>query len=670
MLTSLISCSIHVRLTLYCLNCNRFTMKKYLLFFAVIIFYTPMTAQQGDSLAVSQMLVRAKDHLNKDAGNGKLVLDSIAKIISLPGHNEYQIADYQKTLAIYYYRIGLYDSSVHYYQQSREAFSKLGSVLDEAKILVNLSMTYNRLGDFDETIQMASDALRLFEQIGDQKGIAVSLNIMGQVYYFNEDYQKSLDYFRKYLAQAINSGDSMEIAGGYNNIGSAYMMLEKPDSAILIFHKALDIHLGLNSAYGIGNAYQNIASNYQELNRNDSAFYFYQKALPYYKSVDNKSGLAETYVNMGRTLSNDLQNWKAIDHFLEGISIAKLLGEKYLIQEGYYGLAASYEELGQYRDALNAYQDYDIISDSIFNESTRSNIEEINARYETEKKEQQIAMQQLEITNQQTENQRNLAIMAGLVVFIMLLIVTFMLYRNHRQRREAIMRQEAETRLRETQMEATVSSQEKERTRFARDLHDGFGQMIAMLNLNMRALEKGEKDRQEVFESSTRVLEHMYRELKSICFNLMPQTLINHGVVEAIRELVYRINESSEIRLETDFFGMETRLNEIQEISLYRIVQEWISNIIKHSDATWVTIQITKDEEEITLLIEDDGSGFDPELLFSGKGNGWRNMNARANLINGCLELETKKESKGSTLILNAPVSVEKHEESRVKIPS
>ena len=88
---------------------------------------------------------------------------------------------------------------------------------------------------------------------------------------------------------------------------------------------------------------------------------------------------------------------------------------------------------------------------------------------------------------------------------------------------------------------------------------------------------------------------------------------------------------------------------------MYRIIQEWINNILKYSNAQKVTVQLTMDQEEITLLIEDDGAGFDRNILINSEGNGWKNLNTRTKLIGGELELETQPDKKGNVLIVNAP---------------
>ncbi|MFY0600724.1 MAG: hypothetical protein JXR03_13710 [Cyclobacteriaceae bacterium] len=213
----------------------------------------------------------------------------------------------------------------------------------------------------------------------------------------------------------------------------------------------------------------------------------------------------------------------------------------------------------------------------------------------------------------------------------------------------------------EAMMNTIVKGQEDERKRFAEDMHNGFSQMISSLNLNLKSLENTgshqTNKRLDIFQTSKSILNDMYIELKSICFNLMPHTLVSAGIEEALKESANRISRNEELRVDVSVYNIDQRLPEVIEISLYRISQEWINNIIKHSDATKIQLQITGDKKEITLMIEDNGRGFDTSLLTSEKGNGWKSIYSRASLIKGEIELDSSPNMRGTSFILNTPIA-------------
>ncbi|WP_258101885.1 tetratricopeptide repeat-containing sensor histidine kinase [Marinoscillum pacificum] len=624
--------------------------------FCSIIWPLRVNAQGGDSLRVAELLGQAKSQMNQNADVGFAYLDTIKTFVEKENHNLYQKADYHKVIGIGLFRKSNYDSSNYHYLRALDIFEAGNYELDMAKIAVNISFNYNRLGKYDETIELATKALRMFEKLEDHKGVGISSNIIGQVYFYNKDYDKAKVYFRKYLMNGIAAGDSTEIAGGYSNLGAACNDLDQFDSAIYYNKQALIIHQNLNNLYGLGNAYQNIGGNFQDRHLYDSAIFYYKKALPYYLETNHKTGLTECYVNLAECYIQTYNDNAAIENANKSLQIAQEIDESFMIQESARILSKAYEVTGNYRKSLENFKLYDSLSTIVFNEETRKNIEEINVQYETEKKENQIALQSAQLAEKEAQNERKVTIIAGLVFGCLLLIVLFVMNRNLLLRKNKLLKQQAQIELREAQIEATISSQEKERSRFAKDLHDGFGQMITVLNLNLKSLEDQNNDRHKIFDASSKILDEMYRELKGICFNLMPQTLVKEGISAALNEFALRINNTGKVTVSTYFFGLEERLTEVQEISLYRISQEWINNALKYSDVIQISLSLTKDDDEIILMIEDDGVGFDVELLKNGKGNGWKNMNARANLIKGDLEVDTNPGIKGNTLIVTTSI--------------
>jgi signal transduction histidine kinase len=148
----------------------------------------------------------------------------------------------------------------------------------------------------------------------------------------------------------------------------------------------------------------------------------------------------------------------------------------------------------------------------------------------------------------------------------------------------------------------------------------------------------------------------MHREIRSIAFNLMPQTLVQHGLVPALKEMSERINNSGQIIIRVTSFDIPHRLTEVQEISLYRVIQEWINNIVKYSGARTIEVQLVGHDQEITITIEDNGEGFDTVMLDASTGNGWKNIRSRVNLIKGVVDIDSQPGRRTTTLILRVPL--------------
>ena len=469
-------------------------------------------------------------------------------------------------------------------------------------------------------------------------------------------------FFRLALQSAIRNDDRGVLASAYSFMCTVFNYLNQFDSSIYYAHKAIPLFQEANNIGGLGSMYQNLGNIYRDLSSIDSSYIYYQKSLTILKRWDYAKGLGEAYYNIGGLKDELGEKQAAINLFQEALKQSKRANDLHLISLISEDLSKIYAEKKDYRNAYQNQLTHKLFNDSIFGIEKQKNISELQTQYETEKKEQQIALQHAQLAEQESEIQRNQILLYFSLLALLLLIVIVLLWKNRTKKRQELELQKQRLVAQKAEINAAVSSQEKERTRYAMDLHDGFGQMISVLNMNLKGLEEARKPdtRQQIFNASTEVIDDMYKELKSICFDLMPQTLIKQGLEQGLQEFALRINQSKEVFVEINVFGLEKRLLEVQEISLYRISQEWINNILKYSDANKIVVQITKDADEITLLIEDNGSGFDKNALMQSEGYGWKNMNVRANIISGEIELETQHGIKGSTFILNAPAHLSK----------
>ncbi len=553
--------------------------------------------------------------------------------------------------------LGEYDSAELLIKIAMEASEATGDQQNIGYCLMTLGNIQYDQTNYDEALGYYFDCMAAYDSIDNYAGMSSALIWIGIIYqYAKSDYDAARATYKDALHYCDLGKANLNKGYVYANLATIHNELYQLDSAIYFNKLANEIKKEYDDLRGIGNGYNNIGNVFYDMQSYDSALYYYNLAEEIRVEMNDQTGMASVWSNLARVYHDLGEYEKAETLYKRAIELSRDINYKEAWQQATLLLSQLYEEQKMFKESLAYFKEYKSASDSIFNVASDRNISELQTKYETEKKEQQIALQQSEISEQQAQNKINLMFIVGLLMAVVALIVILVLARSRARKKQELIVRELELRLREAQIEAAISSQEQERTRVAQDLHDGFGQMISILNLNIKSLEKDYSNKEEVFEQSSAVLEDMYRELKGICFNLMPQTLIKNGIVSAVNEFASRVNHTGKINIETDFFGLEDRLTEVQEISLYRITQEWINNMLKYSDADRVNIQITKDEQEITLMIEDNGTGFDLESLKSGKGNGWRNMNSRANLMKGELEVDTQLGMRGSTLIVNAPV--------------
>jgi len=571
---------------------------------------------------------------------------------------DYYLAKATNGLGIINKNQGKYDSALIFFDQAINYYTQINDIKGQALAINNQGILCNDMGNYPEAILKILKAIHLGDSLKMVGIQAVSTNNLGIIQYAHGYYEKALVNFE--AAKAFYEADENPrgAAGAQINIATILTRhLNQLEAGKKAFQQAVVVKQNLNDLRGVSLCYDELGSIYRVQNKYDSGIYYLNKAIDIKLGLEDRKGLIICYNNLAQIYLANKQTKQALYYGQKSYDLALQIEAGDDILASTETLAKALGQNQQYEKASQLWQKAYFLKDSLLGVKNLEIINDLQTKYETEKKEQQIALQQAEIAGHEVQNKLNLAIIIGLVLAVVALVVIVLLTRSRSKKKQALMLQEAEIKMRETQIEAAISSQEKERTRFAQDLHDGFGQMISILNLNLKSLEKDGSDREHIFEQSTAVLDEMYQELKGICFNLMPQTLIKSGITAAIQEFASRVNQTGKLIVETDFFGLEERLTEVQEISLYRITQEWINNTLKYSDADRVNVQITKDENEITLLIEDNGTGFDLGLMQSGKGNGWRNMNSRVNLIKGELEVDTTPGMRGSTLIVNAPAT-------------
>ena len=561
----------------------------------------------------------------------------------------------------YYDRVGSYDSAIMFYDESITADGLGGDLIGAAKGVSSIGLIHYKAGRYDQASKYFFESLEKAEKINHQETVAVCYGYLGHLNHAQKKFSDALLYHKKAKKIHADLGDLSRVSSSSVNIGNAYHQMQNYDSALFFHNTALQYYIDTKDTLSQSYPYNNMALVYNDQKKHKKSIEYLEKGLAIRLKYNEPRGVSFGYNFIGLNYQEMGEYEKAIEQYEKAVEVAVPIDYVLLLKSSYEGLAACFDSLRNYHQAYRYQKKMSVLSDTLFNRQKIQELTQAQTKYETEKKEQQIASQNLIISEEKARNQRNVAVIIGLVLSFMLLVFVVLLLRNRMRRKQELALQQKDLEYKELQLGAVIDSQEKERRRFATDLHDGFGQLISILKLNVESVHtQVDRDkRQTLYDKSINILNEMYGELRNICFNLMPQSLVKFGLIPSLQEFAEKINASEKLIVEVLVFDMDERLAELQEISIYRIVQEWVNNIMKYSDATKVTIQLTKDEGEITLTVEDDGMGFELTKLTEGKGNGWKNIRSRTNLIHGDVEIDTTVGKKGNMLIINVPIGVE-----------
>lgn len=569
------------------------------------------------------------------------------------------------SIGVTYWAKGDYDSARIHLEKVGEIYKRLGNKKGEAVSYTNLGLIYQNKGDYQRALDYALNSLRILEGLGDQPGIASTLLSVGNVYFHREEYQQAKKYYFRSLAlkrELAKNVMGQNIQKTLGNLANVYQKLGQHDSAFYYFKAAIPYAKQAGDLKNLCLSYTEIGLTFSKEKKYDSALYYYNQSLAIYKEgkfvneFDRATllqSVSQTYDEMG-----DIKT--ALQYAHESLAIADQLKNPEKLRDAYGLLARLNERNGNMTLALDALKKFIVYQDSLMNTEKNKQIAEIQTKYETEKKDHEILALNQENTLKQAAITKRNWLIATLGLTIAIVIMSFILWRRTQRQKQLAQEHAQKMSLRDAQITAEINSQENERKRFAQDLHDGMGQSISALKLLLHSLpaKPSAEERVTVVERSEILLNDMYQEIRRIAFNLMPHVLVQYGLVTALKESVKRINASGKVITTINSYDMPERLPEIQEISLYRITQEWINNVLKYADATAIEVQLFGYETELVIMIEDNGNGFDPERLEQSEGNGWKNIRSRLNLVKGAYELDTDEKRKGTTFILKVPVQI------------
>ncbi|RZM08310.1 MAG: hypothetical protein EOO88_50420, partial [Pedobacter sp.] len=362
-------------------------------------------------------------------------------------------------------------------------------------------------------------------------------------------------------------------------------------------------------------------------------------------ALDSANGLmhfmVDNYLTLGQLSLQQKESNAAEQYFKRAIKLSDSVGEKQLKAQAWNGLATLYKQQNNLALALVARDSATAVKDRIINEKSENKIAELQQLYETEKKEQTINLQQVKLSRQR------LLLMGSVVLFSSLLLSGWLIYRRYRIKKE----KELQASIMEQREKATLDilqAEDKERRRIAAELHDGVGQVILAAWMNLQAMEPQMNDlppaQQQALSRAISMVGEGCKEVREVSHAMMPNALLNKGLVGALRDFTQQIDSSVlSINLHTE--GMDMPIDGMVETILYRVIQESVNNTLKHAGARELDITIDNNAAGISLLIEDNGKGFNSAAVLSKNsghdGLGLQNIQSRIAFLQGTVEWDS-----------------------------
>jgi two-component system NarL family sensor kinase len=638
-------------------------MKRIACFFVAFAFFQISLAQENNIDSLKQALARAKGagkistmielcweyrFVNADTarqyGLNALALARDAGIDTLE-------VEALHNIGVTYEAQGDYGDALQFLNQTLPLRKKIGDDIKTANTLNNLGIVHDGMGDFTEALDYYFQAQRIYEKAGDKSKIAMMYSNIGIVYKERKDFKEAAMYYRNAMNIYKELGKKFGVAACYANLGSAYFYVPMYDSSLYFSLEAAKAFEELNVLQFLPTSLGNAAMAYDKLGMRKESKDALMRAIPIHEKYDNKKDLSfalRYLASVYRSERNFIEAKKNADRALE---MALKINAKQQVQEAHKELSEVYKAEGNFAKALEEFERYDIVKDTLFKEEKTKQIAELQTKYETEKKESEIKILRQENDLKDSRLERNQALVGTLVLLVSALIVFGYMVRNRMALKQKAELEETKASLRAAQLTAVITSQESERKRFAADLHDGLGQLISAVRLN---LSKENVERRSL-DQAVEVLNEMNSEIRNIAFNLMPQVLIKNGLTEALNELATRVNYTDKVKVRIGAYDVEPIHETDKKVALYRVCQEWINNVLKYSGATEINVQLVQHQQELLITIEDNGRGFDTNTLMLSQGNGWKNIQSRLSMIHGQLDIDSVSGRQGTTVVITVP---------------
>ncbi len=537
-----------------------------------------------------------------------------------------------------YFRIDI-QKAIEDYTTALNTFAQKDSIY-KADAYLFRGQAFSNLGKFVPAGEDFKAAYTYYENLKDYEYMLYAHQGNITMYSMNSFYDKAKIERDQLIEKLIQLNLPERLVGSYYNQSVDYKHTKQLKLQLKYLLKAdsllqkLNIKDNLNFAVINSKLTEYYANNYE-----------FKKAEEHLQklnnSIENINGdlIAKSYYYSANAVYYKKTEYfeKALEFANKKIKISYKLNHEEDKMESHLLLSNIYYKTGKFKKSIDNKNEYYKIKDSIYSQSSANALAYFQTLYETEKTEKELVEKNTNIQLLERNNSfvKKLSIATGIA--IALLFGLILLYRNQKELRN-------KKQLQESFSQDLLQSQENERIRISKDLHDGIGQKLLVLKSKLEKTDN--KD----------LVNETIEEVRSISRDLYPFQLQELGITKAIEHTITQVDENTAVFISSEIDNIDNLFQKEQEVNIYRIVQESLSNIIKHAKAEASKVSIKRLTNKIIISIKDNGVGFDfPEKYKETNSLGLKTLLERTKFLQGQMKIQSKK-GNGTLIEFTFPV--------------
>ncbi|MGV3596723.1 MAG: histidine kinase [Bacteroidota bacterium] len=535
-----------------------------------------------------------------------------------------------------------------------------------------LGILYAQNGEFDSAQAAYITASEYNIKTNDLFSAGSNVNSIGVIQYELKNYKSALNYFLKaydlydrsykFLPEGSQNYSYLGKAEAGGNISEIYTKLDSFELALKYAQLAIDARYKSPDTSKLGRNLYAFGYLFEKQQKTDSSLKYYFNALKLSTLVKDFSSVTQIDNGIGRAYYNANMLDSSIKYYNKALDTAKKYNYRPLLALTYGYLSVAYERMGNANMALLYLKGQQILNNEMLDSATVKYITDANSKYGAE------AQNRIN-TELKADKERQTLWMAILISIIISIVIisALIIWINYNKRRLAqkeaeLQSQKVNDLLQKQEVEnvnAMLKGQDAERKRIAQELHDRLGSILSTVKLHFSAVEEQmnalKEQQHQSYGEATMLLDEAVDEVRRISHDLYEGSLAKFGFKTALLQLIAAIEKANTVKILFIDNGVDEGVYKDYAQELYRITQELLSNTLKYSGATEITLQLSLKENTFDFMYEDNGKGFDKKYAETNGGIGYKNIAARVAKLNGSWHLDTHP-GHGMTLLIEIPV--------------